>query len=53
MAANSAYLNEFDKTEWFDMMRKLRPDVTREEFDKVWSEFQTDKAEHYRKQGLQ
>ena len=35
----SEKLYEFDKIEWRDIVRKLRPDWTDERFEKVWSEF--------------
>jgi hypothetical protein len=34
-----AKLNEFDADEWFDVARSLRPELTREEFDKAWAGF--------------
>lgn len=37
-------LNEFDKDEWFDVMRVIKPDLDREEYEKIWAEFQLDKA---------
>lgn len=33
-------LNEFDKIEWRDVCRAIRPDITDEEFDRDWREFQ-------------
>jgi hypothetical protein len=32
-------LYEFDKEEWWDVMRRAKPDIAREEFDRVWAEF--------------
>jgi len=29
-------LNELDKTEWFDVCRKLRPDLTWDEYEIMW-----------------
>lgn len=37
--ADDARLDEFDKTEWRDVCRKLRPHITDEEFDVLWAEF--------------
>lgn len=48
-----AKLNEFDKAEWFDVARKLKPDLTPEEYDLMWDDFQRAKAEHERTKGLQ
>jgi len=39
-----ARLNEFDVNEWWDVCRKLRPDLTRREFLADWAEFQRLKA---------
>lgn len=36
---DDARLNEFDADEWFDVCRRIRPDLTREEFDEKWLEF--------------
>jgi hypothetical protein len=33
-------LNELDADEWFDVARRFKPDMTREQFDKDWAEFQ-------------
>ena len=35
---------EFDKDEWFDVARKFKPELTREEFEAEWEEFQRQKA---------
>lgn len=32
-------LGEYDREEWWDICRKLCPDMTREEYDVVWEEF--------------
>lgn len=39
-------LNEYDSIEWFDMVRRLRPDLTQEEFDRMWAEFCLLKEQH-------
>jgi hypothetical protein len=42
-------LDEFAKEEWWDICRKLRPDITREQFEIDWREFhlyKTAKALH-------
>lgn len=36
---DSTKLNEFDKDEWRDVSRKLRPDWTEEQFEEAWQEF--------------
>lgn len=48
-----AALHEYNRDEWFDVMRHAKPDITREEFDEYWEQFQADKAERARKHGLQ
>jgi hypothetical protein len=40
---SGARLDEFDADEWFDVMKRIRPDLTREEFDELWAKFQRDK----------
>lgn len=37
-------LDEFDEVEWFDICRKIKPDLTQEEFDAMWDSFQERKA---------
>lgn len=37
-------LNELTKDEFWDVARRLRPDLTREQFDADWEEFQAAKA---------
>jgi hypothetical protein len=46
-------LNEYDRTEWFDTARKLKPDLSEEEYAAMWDRFQAAKAEHERTKGLQ
>lgn len=36
---NDVRLNEYDADEWFDLMRSLKPGLTREQFDVLWKEF--------------
>lgn len=36
---NEAHLNELDKTEFRDLIRRLCPTVTDEEFEERWLEF--------------
>jgi hypothetical protein len=36
-------LDEFDKNEWRDVARRLKPDMTDAQFDEAWDEFQADK----------
>lgn len=47
-AEPSSRLDEFDENEWFDICRKVRPDLGREEFAAMWSEFQRQKEERKR-----
>ena len=39
MAAEETRLDEFDKTEWQDVARLLRPDWTDEDFEREWEAF--------------
>lgn len=39
-----ARLDELDKQEWRDVAKKVRPDLTDEEFEKMWEEFHREKA---------
>lgn len=39
--ASDEPLHMFDKDEWWDVMRRAKPDITREAFDEHWEEFQT------------
>lgn len=32
-------LNEFDREEWWDVMRVAKPGIDRQEFDAYWEEF--------------
>ena len=34
-----ARLHEFDKAEWREVVRKVRPELTDEEFERDWAEF--------------
>lgn len=36
-------LNEYDQDEWWDVCRRLRPDITRKEFDVMWADFIAEK----------
>lgn len=36
---DGARLDEFDADEWFDVCCKLKPSLTRDEFDAMWAEF--------------
>lgn len=40
----SERLDELDENEWWDVCRKLRPEIEREEFEREWREFQQIKA---------
>lgn len=51
--ADEALLHEFDAVEWFDVCRRLQPDLTQERFDELWNAFQKDKSERQRLSRLQ
>jgi hypothetical protein len=38
-------LNEFGKAEWFDIARKLKPNLTEDEYNLMWDEFQQAKRQ--------
>ena len=38
-ATSPVRLNEFDKEEWWEIAREVRPAYTREEFERDWVEF--------------
>lgn len=46
-------LYEHDKTEWRDAARRLAPDMTDEEFNRAWAEFQAAKAEQLKQRSMQ
>lgn len=37
-------LHEYTKDEWRDVARNVRPDLSDEEFDRMWDDFQEMKA---------
>lgn len=37
-------LDEFTKEEWFDVCKKVKPGLTQDQYDKMWDDFQTEKA---------
>ena len=47
-----ARLDEFDKAEWWDVCRRVKPDLTEEEYDRMWDSFQAEKAERQRARSL-
>lgn len=47
-----AKLYEFDKIEWFDVCKKLKPGLTFEEYEQTWNAFQEDKECHTRQTSL-
>jgi hypothetical protein len=49
---SEARLDEYDKREWFDVARKLKPGLTEAEYDGMWERFIAMKAEHERLKGL-
>lgn len=40
-----ARLDALVREEWWDVCRRVRPDIQRTEFDQTWAEFQTWKAQ--------
>lgn len=42
-------LNLYDKTEWWDVVRVLKPGLTVEEYEEMWEEFRELKAAHLAK----
>jgi hypothetical protein len=50
---DDACLNEYDRTEWQDLARKLVPGLTEAEYADMWDRFEQAKAEHERTKGLQ
>jgi hypothetical protein len=50
---DAARLDEYDAVEWFDVCRRLKPDLTQERFNELWTEFQADKAARLQRQRLQ
>ncbi len=53
MAPEGVRLNEFDKSEWWDVARRLRPELIEAEYDAMWEDFQRMKREHQRQEQLQ
>jgi hypothetical protein len=45
--------NLLDREEFWDVARQLKPDLPREEYERMWEDFQKAKAEHERQQHLQ
>lgn len=45
-------LDEFDKDEWFDVARRLKPGLSREDYEGMWEDFMAAKREHQRQRGL-
>lgn len=45
-------LDEFDKIEWWDVARRLKPELTWDEYEAMWAENQARKAERQRLQSL-
>jgi len=38
-ALPTTLLHEYDRNEWFDIVRRVRPDLKEAEFDRLWAEF--------------
>ena len=34
------HLREYDRVEWYDILKQLKPELTQEEFDESWDELQ-------------
>lgn len=49
----SVRLDEFDKAEWFDVARRLVPDITEEQYEQMWQECLAMKEERQRLEKLQ
>ena len=47
-----ARLDGFDKTEWRDVVRTLRPDITDAEYDVMWDENMARKEARLRQRSL-
>ena len=45
MTSLPSRLDEYDRNEWRDIMRRLRPDMADADFDRAWDEFQRLKAQ--------
>lgn len=52
MSESTARLDEFNKEEWWDVCRKVRPDITREEYEAMWEENTQHKEERERRAKL-
>lgn len=48
----TVHLNEYDKLEWLQVARVLKPSLTEEEYDEMWADFQRCKEEHLKSKGL-
>lgn len=48
-----ARLDEFDKVEWFDVARRLKPGLTDDEYEEMWNEFLRVKNAHQQRLGQQ
>ena len=49
----SVRLDCYDKEEWWDVARRVNPNITREEYDRQWDEFVQMKLERQRQERLQ
>lgn len=50
--SNDTKLNELDKEEWWDVARRVRPDLTREEYEAMWDGYHAEKTERQRQREL-
>jgi hypothetical protein len=44
LSVDDVRMNELDRDEFWDVARKLNPQISREDFDQLWDQFQRDKA---------
>ncbi len=52
-AVPAARLDEFDKTEWRDVVRAVLPEMSDEEYEAAWNEFAAEKQARQRAKELQ
>jgi NAD-dependent DNA ligase len=46
MTQENARLDELDKEEWLEVALAVQPNITDEEYDAMWEEFQETKRRH-------
>ena len=50
--SESDRLDEFDKVEWWDVCRKLKPKLTWEEYEVLWVKMLTERERFYHNRTL-